>query len=162
MLNDSHLEHFRPREQRPDLELDYSNLHASCLRETISQQPLHCGHSKGSAFREDLHVSPLSADCERRFAYSLDGQQLAADNHDMAAQHMISLLNLNVAFLRNRRNEALQGAFDNTFLEMATDSDLMLLRDVYQLRDEEGRFKELSHVICRYAEQLLATMTRAL
>lgn len=76
-LNDSHIEHFRPRESRGDLELEYLNLHASCVRETRPREPPHCGHAKGSVFREDQYVSPLSPDCEGRFIYTLDDRTVS-------------------------------------------------------------------------------------
>ena len=37
----SHIEHFRPQEIYPHLALDYTNLHASCIRETSPGIPLH-------------------------------------------------------------------------------------------------------------------------
>jgi uncharacterized protein (TIGR02646 family) len=153
---DSHIEHFRPREHYPELELEFSNLHASCLRATTVRQSLHCGHAKGSAFDEALHISPLSEDCEDRFTYTLDGSTITADSRDAAAPYMIDLLRLNVPFLRTRRAEALIGAFDNAFIADATNAELRALRDQCAARDELGQFGTLSHVIARYAVQLLA------
>lgn len=154
-INDSHIEHFRPRDDYPDLELDFANLYASCLRGTVSRQVLHCGHAKGQRFDEALHISPLSAECEQQFAYTLDGNTIPTSTADNSAPYMIGVLNLNAAFLRNRRAEALAGTFDNDFLLWATAEELQVLRDYCDVRDELGRFGDFSHVIGRYAEQLL-------
>jgi uncharacterized protein (TIGR02646 family) len=48
--SDSHIEHFRPQEIAPELQLDYSNLLVSCIRETPKNSQLHCGHLKDSWF----------------------------------------------------------------------------------------------------------------
>jgi uncharacterized protein (TIGR02646 family) len=53
-FEDSHVEHFRPQEHFQALQLDYANLHASCIRQTLPGRPLHCGHAKGSDFDNDL------------------------------------------------------------------------------------------------------------
>ena len=68
--DDSHIEHFRPRERSPELQLDYQNLHCSCQREGAKGEPRHCGHLKGSWFDEELLISPLEEGCERRFRYT--------------------------------------------------------------------------------------------
>jgi uncharacterized protein (TIGR02646 family) len=159
-LDDSHIEHFRPQDAHgewADLQLEYENLHASCVRETKPDQPLHCGHAKGSRFEEAAHVSPVSEDCEQRFVYTLSGEEVAADRQDRAASNMIELLNLNVAFLRNRRREALEGAFDDAFLANASDEKFRELRDLYVPRNVDGRFESFAHVIARYANQQLAS-----
>lgn len=67
---------------------------------------------------------------------------------------MICLLNLNAPFLRNRRVETLGGIFDATFLANATDAELLALRDAYQMRDDDGQFREFSHVVAAYAENM--------
>jgi uncharacterized protein (TIGR02646 family) len=155
-LSDSHIEHFRPQcAPWKHLELEYTNLLASCIREIEPDQPLHCGHAKGSQFDEAAQVSPLSEDCEQRFIYDLGGKELAAELSDAAASRMIEVLQLNVAYLRNRRREAMEGAFDNEFLATASSEELRARRDLYAQRDGSGRFASFAHVVVRYAEQLL-------
>ena len=155
-LHDSHIEHFRPqRAPWKHLELEYTNLLTSCIREIDPDQPLHCGHAKGSQFDEALHVSPLSEDCELRYIYALDGRELATDPSDVAASKMIDILRLNVHYLRNRRREALEGAFDNEFLSTGSLDELRARRDLYAQRDGSGRFESFAHIIVRYADQLL-------
>lgn len=155
-LVDSHIEHFRPQELREDIALDYANLFASCIRETKPGAPLHCGHAKGNAFDEANHVSPLDDDCERRFIYTLDGAIAPTDQADHAAQHMRQLLRLDIAFLRNRRQEFLRAVFDPDFLVSASNDELRLLAAAYSTPDADGRLESFGHVLGRYVEQLLS------
>jgi uncharacterized protein (TIGR02646 family) len=155
-LDDSHIEHFRPQERYRELALNYENLHASCLRETEPGRPLHCGHAKGADFDEELHVSPLSEDCERRFLYTLDGRIILGDPADTGAAYMLDLLKLDIAFLRNRRQEEVGRVFDPQFLATVTGEELRLLGDFYRHRDEHGRMPSFGHVLARFAEQRLA------
>lgn len=150
-LGDSHIEHFRPQEQRLDLDLAFENLFASCIRETGPGAPLHCGHAKGHEFDEARHVSPLDPACERRFTYSLAGAILPLDD---AARYMVELLSLDIEFLRNRRLEVLRRVFDDAFIASATDAELQSLAQAYREPDAVGRRESFGHVVARYAEQL--------
>jgi uncharacterized protein (TIGR02646 family) len=153
-LSTSHIEHFRPQEHFDLLALDYQNLHASCLRETKPGNPLHCGHRKGNWFEEDLHISPMEDGCERRFRYLLTGEIQANEYEDAPASKMIDVLALDIAYLNNRREQAIRGIFDNDFLSEVSNEELEQL--ITGLRSlERGPQAQLSHVIARYAEQLL-------
>ena len=154
-LTDSHIEHFRPQEAREDLSLDYSNLHASCIRETEPGTPLHCGHAKGSDFDENLAISPIDEGCERRFIYSVqDGAIYSADRDDSSSAYMIALLKLDIKFLSERRAEALKRVFDDKFVLSASDEDLEKLASAYRQPNAGGHFTDFAHVLSRYAEQL--------
>jgi uncharacterized protein (TIGR02646 family) len=74
--SDSHIEHFQPQTDYPHLELDYFNLIASCQQKIQPKEPRHCGMGKGDWFDDRLLVSPLIADCENFFEYTVDGQIL--------------------------------------------------------------------------------------
>ncbi|MFA1026710.1 MULTISPECIES: retron system putative HNH endonuclease [Pseudomonas syringae group] len=154
-LDSSHIEHFRPQEHYLPLALEYSNLHASCLRETAPGNPLHCGHYKGNWFDEDLHISPTEDDCEQRFRYLLTGKIQSTSHTDLPATTMIEKLALDIAYLTKRRQEAISGVFDEQFLSSASDAELNHLRD--RLRSQAANNPiSFGHVIARYAEQLLA------
>lgn len=155
-LFDSHIEHFRPQESRPDLALDYGNLYASCIREVSPGTPLHCGHGKGSELNEALAISPMETGCERRFIYSSqNGAIYPTDKGDFSAAYMSNLLKLDISFLRDRRAEVLRNVFDNTFVESATEQELTQLAIAFRTPDEAGRLTSFGHVLSRYAEQLL-------
>lgn len=154
-LHDSHIEHFRPQERYDNLALSYVNLHASCIRETKPGSPLHCGHAKGSEFDETLHISPLDAHCESRFAYTLDGSIIPSDAADAQAAYMVELLQLDIAFLRNRRGSQVRSVFAPAFLETVTMQELEKLRDSCRVRDAQGKVQSFGHVLARFAEQRL-------
>ncbi|WP_122280641.1 retron system putative HNH endonuclease [Pseudomonas syringae] len=155
-LDNSHIEHFRPQERYQPLALEYSNLHASCLRGTNKGTLLHCGHRKRSWFDEQLHVSPLEDDCEQRFRYLPNGKIQSNHPADAPAATMIEKLALDIAYLTKRRQEAITRVFDEQILASISDTELTLL--VQGLRSGDAN-KQLAfgHVVARYAEQLLAS-----
>jgi uncharacterized protein (TIGR02646 family) len=157
--HDSHIEHFRPQERYPDLALSHENLFASCIRETEPGRPLHCGHAKEAGFDETLNISPLDPQCESRFLHTLDGHIIPSDAADVQAGYMLDLLQLDIAFLRNRRGEEVRRVFDSAFLDTVTDDELHILRDSFRSRDTHGRAQSFGHVLARFAEQRLLDPT---
>ncbi len=110
-LEDSHVEHFRPRDRKKGfgaLELDYANLFCSCVRDQSAGEPRHCGHRKGSWFVEHLFVSPLSSDCETRFTFTGNGEIHAAPG-DVAGETTIRKLGLDLPKLNALRAAAVDG-----------------------------------------------------
>ena len=154
-MDDSHIEHFRPQERYDHLALDYENLHASCIRETNHDTPIHCGHAKGSDFDEAQHISPLDPECETRFVYAESGVIAASDASDASAGFMIGLLRLNSPFLCNRRSEVIRRAFDPDFLATATQDELRRFSASLRGSDKQGAKQTFGHVLARFAEQRL-------
>jgi uncharacterized protein (TIGR02646 family) len=152
-LEDSHIEHFRPQETRKDLALEYSNLHASCIRETKPGIPLHCGHAKANAFDEAQAISPLDSGCEQRFIYTLAGAIHPADPNDTSADYMVNLLQLDIRLLRDHRADALQRVFDHAFMDSVTNDELARLAEGYRQPGANKQWKGFGHVLARYAEQ---------
>jgi uncharacterized protein (TIGR02646 family) len=152
---DSHIEHFRPQEAYDSNALDYGNLHASCIRETLPGLPLHCGHAKGGVFDEKAIIEPTDPDCERRFIYPPDGSIASAVKEDDSAAYMIQLLKLDLAILRDRRADALGKVFDPVFLETMSREELMDVVSAYRAPDASGSMTDFGHVIARHAERLL-------
>jgi uncharacterized protein (TIGR02646 family) len=160
-LEDSHIEHFRPQERYPALQLEYANLHASCMRGLQRSVPRHCGHAKDNGFDEDKHIAPVDPGCERRFMYTLRGEIVPADLADERAQYMIDLLALETPTLRHLREEVLSQTLDPGFLASATQEELQQLRDGFQRRDPTGKLPGFGHVVARYAEQNMAGTAHA-
>jgi len=158
--SDSHIEHFRPQEAAPELQLKYSNLLASCIRETPKNSQLHCGHLKDSWFEENLAISPLDETCESRFSYLLTGVIHTSQTEDVPAQTMIEVLGLNSEYLKNRREAALQGAFDASFLETTTINELDSLIEGFS-QPIEGKLQSFYHVIVRFAHWQKAFLANA-
>lgn len=151
-LDDSHIEHFRPRSRYRDLELDYENLHASCLREVHPGTPSICGHLKDERFDEESFLSPLESGIEERFSYTLTGEAVPQDE---AAQTMVDALGFNKPFLTSRREEALQGVFDADFLNSATRSEISNIAIQFRCFGEDGKLRSFFHVVARFADELL-------
>lgn len=152
--SNSHIEHFRPQENFGELALDYQNLHASCLRETKPETPIHCGHRKGNWFDETLHISPLDERCELRFRYLQTGEIQPTAPEDLPAATMIEMLALDIAYLNNRRQDIIRRLFDAEFLMGVSDEDLERLITAIRETDIPDQ-KAFDHIIARYAEQLL-------
>jgi uncharacterized protein (TIGR02646 family) len=154
-LATSHIEHFRPQHAFESLELDYQNLHASCIRECNPEMPLHCGHHKGEWFDEDAAISPLDPGCEHRFSYTLDGYISTTDAADSPASTMIEKLKLDITYLKDRREETLKGVFDDDFLLTSTEQELIRIAIEFRAMNN-GRYTPFGQVVARYAEQLRA------
>ena len=149
---DVHIEHFKPRECFPELDIEYLNLHASYMKTTEAESPLRCGHAKGGRFDDELSISPLEPDCEMRFRYDYDGGVLVLERSDSAAAYMLQTLSLNKIYLRNRRREVLQNVFSEDFMAIATDADFDQLIDAFRNTNGEGYLPDFGHVVVRYAQ----------
>lgn len=117
-LDTSHIEHFRPREFFPNLQLEYDNLLCSCQRELQKEEPIHCGKAKGSWFEDGVTISPLDPNCETLFEYSESGH-IAAIGYEHGADATITHLNLDDDKLVELRKAAIGAAIDglDTFQE---------------------------------------------
>jgi len=153
--NEFHIEHFRPRKAYPHLELEYDNLHLSCIREFNPGEPRHCGHAKENHFDENKVISPLEEDCEKRFSYLLTGEIVPKEKNDEKANYMRELLKLDIGLLRRQRAEALSRVFDVDFLGEASLADLQKIRQRFCQRNDSGNFPPFAHVVARFAEQLM-------
>lgn len=154
-LDSSHIEHFRPQEHYPEQALEYANLHASCLRETKPGNPLHCGHRKGNWFDEHAFIAPTEETCEQRFRYLLTGGIQPTKSEDSAASTMIEVLALDIAYLNQRRNEAIGSFFDDEFIMHTNDQELMEIITALRTAPAEKQVT-FGHVLARYAEQLIS------
>ena len=136
--NDSHIEHFRPRCDPAVDPLEYSNLLCSCQENLRRGEPRHCGNLKGDWFDPALLVSPLSVDCERRFAFTGDGGITPADEKDSAASETIKRLGLNISKLRALRAGAVEPFLD----EDLSPEEMRCFVSGYLAKDDAGRFGE--------------------
>lgn len=133
----SHLEHFRPKDASwfPELQLEYTNLHASCNKYPTKTSPNICGVKKENAFSADL-ISPLESDCSTHFKYNLDGTIHEATAEDHRASYTISLLGLDDSFLNGQRAAALLPFLDQSL----TLEELTIMKGNYLQRKADGCF----------------------
>ena len=101
--NNSHIEHFRPRDTFPKMSVDYTNLHACCMSSGKSKR---CGTKKENLFHADL-VSHLEEKCELLFEYNFNGNILPA-NGDQRASFTIEQLGLDQYVLQEARAAAIR------------------------------------------------------
>lgn len=111
--NYSHIEHFRPQENYPNLSLDYANMLCSCQSNLKKGDPRHCGNAKGSWFDNTLTLSPLDLNCSEHFNYTGDGHVYPANKHDMAARETIEHLALDIPELVASRQSVLDTFLDD-------------------------------------------------
>ena len=157
VLTDSHIEHFKPKNKYPDLQLDYGNLIASCEIDTdeLPPIPVHCGHKKGAWYEEDLMVSPIESNCADFFRYTEDGQILAAKDIDkrQAAKTTIEKLDLNINKLRKMREAAIEGILDG--LDLTDAQTVRDLIDGFSKSNKDGEYNEFCYVIIYILQQFL-------
>jgi uncharacterized protein (TIGR02646 family) len=153
--DDSHIDHFRPRHgpnAYPQGELDYRNLHASCIYDRHEGAKPHCGMKKGSWFNVDLLISPLDPACETQFAFTAYGDIGPRTKGDEAAETTITKLGLRVDFLKKHRAMAIEasGLLDQTI----DASTLRAWADTIMQATPDGRFIEfcfaISYVLKNY------------
>jgi len=141
-LNDSHIEHLRPQNYPGKLynhlALDYQNLLSSCQRDGKKGEPRHCGVLKADWFEEPSFISPLEADCESKFGFTVDGQIFPTNEQDKASIETISRLGLKIDKLKAGRNRAIEGFL----LPDLTAKEVAQLISGLSSRDSNNRFHE--------------------
>ncbi len=153
----SHIEHLKPRNQYPDLALEYGNVLASCEidREEPPPIPVHCGHKKDDWYNKTLMVSPLDSNCADFFRYTEDGQILATQdsNKQAAAQETITRLALNIDKLRRGRKKAIEDILD--IIDVLNDDEKIKLIDGFSKPNVNGEYAEFCIVIIYILKQYL-------
>ncbi|ASM54513.1 hypothetical protein PNIG_a2503 [Pseudoalteromonas nigrifaciens] len=154
--DDFHIEHFRPQETFEALELEYSNLHVSCLKNKKPGTPSHCGDAKKNWFDARLTLSPLD-NHEASFKYLANGGIKASIQN---ASDMIDELNLKEESLKAKRQAEISGILDEDFISNATPNDLVnLYRRISQKVDD--KYQPFIVAIQQQIKQLLTTNVAA-
>ena len=111
----SHIEHFIPQSLDYTKDLEYTNIMVSC--DGYKGNHLNCGHKKEDYYDERL-ISPLEADCEGNFKYSIKGE-ITASESNIRGKKTIERLNLDSYLLNRARCRAIymSGLFDDDFDE---------------------------------------------
>jgi uncharacterized protein (TIGR02646 family) len=112
--NASHIEHLKPQSMtidEPGKDVDYRNV-VACF--PVDGGDVSCGYGapvKGGWWDEDLFVSPLDDDCNRRFSFTWHGKVRANPKTHHAAETTIKRLGLNKPALVSLRRSAIRGFF---------------------------------------------------
>lgn len=108
-----HIEHVKPKSHFPKNTFDYQNLVLCALSsdalKAMSKEDVFGGHAKRSKY-DARFLSCLQHDCARYFSYLSDGRVVPAMSLDAVetqkADYTINnILNLNCAYLKNRRRK---------------------------------------------------------
>ncbi|MEA5551562.1 retron system putative HNH endonuclease [Anabaena cylindrica UHCC 0172] len=154
-IDSSHIEHLQPRTTYPQLSLDYTNLLASCQKDTVPKEPLHCGKKKDKWYDKKLMVSPLDINCGEFFRYTEDGQILSTENPEkaLAAQTTIDKLDLNIDKLKKMRIGAIEAILEG--LEDLTDNEREILLQRFSQSDGNGQNEEFCAAIVYILKQYI-------
>ncbi|AFZ58306.1 TIGR02646 family protein [Anabaena cylindrica FACHB-243] len=154
-IDNSHIEHLQPRGGYGQLSLDYTNLLASCQKDTVPKEPLHCGKKKDKWYDKKLMVSPLDINCAEFFRYTEDGQILSTENPDkaLAAQTTINKLDLNIDKLKKMRVGAIEAILEG--LEDLTDDEREILLQRFSQSDGNGQNQEFCAAIVYILKQYI-------
>jgi uncharacterized protein (TIGR02646 family) len=161
--NNVHIEHFRPQSKYRWLQLEYRNLHASCMgklihhsdEEELLELSDFCGHSKKDWFDEKLTVSPLDPHCESYFEYGFDGTIRAANRH-LGAEETIHKLGLNTYLPRRQREEAIDAILE-LIGDLSNEDKINSLITFLETPDFSNRLPSFSFVISRLLRTLVSS-----
>jgi uncharacterized protein (TIGR02646 family) len=155
-IDNSHIEHLKPRTTYPQLALDYTNLLASCQKDTVRNEPLHCGKKKDKWYDENLMVSPLNIKCAEFFRYTEDGQILSTTEDPekkYAADTTIDKLGLNIDKLKKMRIGAIEAILEG--FEDLTDNERQMLFQSFCQPNENGQNEEFCAAIAYILQQYI-------
>jgi uncharacterized protein (TIGR02646 family) len=164
-LNNSHIEHFKPKDENcyPELSLEYSNFLASCQKEkedkpkNYQESPVHCGHLKGNWYDENLMISPLQEDCNEYFIYTAFGDILSTedDHKKESAKITIEKLGLNIPKLKSERRAVIEGLQELLQQVGNSKETLEILIKNYDQVNKEGYLNEFCEVLIHFLKQYI-------
>lgn len=130
-----HTEHIKPQTQFQNDTMDYTNMLASCNGYEVTDDT--CGHRKNKWYSNGF-VSPLDADCESRFEYTLQGR---IKGKDADAQETVDNLNLSVFQLNRARQKIISLVLHEIDIDQRHKQEL--LRH-YRNKDANGQYQPFS------------------
>ena len=135
-LDNSHIEHFRPKIHFPNKDLEYDNLFASCNGAGTIYLDEHCGHKKEEWWAQEL-IPPTDNEVENIFKYSIDGKIHSTPKRPTTriAQEMIKNMGLDSFHLERERRQAIEASevFDE---EVYSEDDIRSFIDYYSNKDD--------------------------
>lgn len=149
--NNSVIEHFLPKddEKFPQLQLEYSNLLASCnggnqeRAKNIKYQgkkfPLSCDNKKGNRV---IGVCPTNPNCESYFEYDEDGGIYGINDK---ANWAIKILGLDNEFLKNQRKAAI-----DAYKDLPEDTDWQYEINCLSSLNRDGQYEPYCFAVIYY------------
>ena len=134
-IDSSHIEHFWPKGHFGTIDLEYTNMLASCNGEGKLIMDEYCGHKKEDWWIKDM-IPPTDAGVEDMFRYSVSGKIHSVQGRPDAniAQEMIRHLGLDSFHLERNRRDAIQSS-EICDEEEYTDDEIRDLIHYYSNKD---------------------------
>jgi|688.fasta_scaffold35067_1 uncharacterized protein (TIGR02646 family) len=165
-LNNSHIEHFKPKDENyyPELSLEYTNFLASCQKEKINIEtseekireygeiPVHCGHAKGNWYDEKLTVSPLLQNCTDYFRYTEAGEILPSEDPDKNEAAKVTIEKLGLDKLNDKRQAVIKGLFGE---EKLSKEEIEIFINNLDQRNPEDQYDEFCNVLIYVLKQYI-------
>ncbi len=134
-ISSSHTEHFWPKSKFEDIDLEYTNLFASCNGSGVVGKEGYCGHKKYDWFIPNM-ISPLDTRIEELFKFTPDGEIHIVQGNALSniAKEMKNHLGLDSYHLNRNRRQAIE---ESEYFEEAeyTQEDILNFIDYYSNMD---------------------------
>lgn len=149
-LEDSHVEHFWPKDEFEDRQMDYGNLFASCQGNSMEDDS--CGHKKNDWYDVDM-IMPTDGAVEKLFSYKLNGEIICNSESGLSeiAVKMRDNLGLDAYYLTRNRKNAIMNS------EVCEDYEAEELWDIIEYYDSkiEGKYAEYNMAIIDCLKKML-------
>ncbi len=151
-----HIEHVKPKSQFPQNTFDYQNLVLCSLSSdtlaTMSDEDIFGGHAKGNEY-DPSFVSCLQHDCVRYFSYLSDGRVVPAKFLDAVETQKTDytiniILNLNCAYLKNRRKNWIE-EIETVIDEHLDDPEILSMIAGIELGITNGKLRKFHSAVCQ-------------
>jgi uncharacterized protein (TIGR02646 family) len=142
---DSHIEHYEPRDRNPGRIFDYTNMACSC--NGGADKDRHCGHKKGRGYDNALFINPSVEASGHLFSYDAEGgigpAYEAPANQAERVEYMIRKLNLGCPKLTGMRKAHGRGVVEiiNGFIDAQAVDQLQEMASFHLIPDENNQLQ---------------------
>jgi len=143
----SKIEHIQSRKNRPDLQLDYSNM-AICCPGNLNNES-HCDTAKKDS---NLCFPLYNIELQESIYYSLKDGSISSKREDWN-NDIQNVLKLNHPLLKKNRNAALNGVIEAMKSLGWNHQTVNRKYNHYQSRNAEGKFNEYCGIVIWYLEK---------
>jgi uncharacterized protein (TIGR02646 family) len=145
------IEHFKPRDKYPNLQLDYQNILGSCLGEKGKPKHLHHCDLKKDNKEITLNPASLAVNCEELIQYSDNGK--ISSSMAKIDTELNDILNLNSQSLVDKRKGILT-ALENTLKNNSISLEQML--NNLKTKSDESKYQPYCQVGISYIQKKIS------
>ena len=163
------VEHLKPRELYPNLDLNYMNMAGVCNGLSITypenEEMHHCDKTKGregkmSGQVELRKLNPFDQNCERLITYRANGQILALNDDEQVIYDLEKVLNLNNRALKDARKAVVDNARKKLMKEKPIKQwNKVFLRkhlEFWKTKNDQGEYNRFCMIAVWFIEKLLS------